>query len=189
MDFIANNDSNANINIIDNDNKASLITKSIMLFYLMLSASYSRPIIGKQYKEYIQDNRLIKHLISFLTIAVLLSLVSNLSNTEVMQYAFVAYILFILTTKVDIHWNIMIVLLLIVYYFIERDYSQKIRENETDTTFDNEMRREYMERIKYKKYMYLTVIISTAFIGMYLYNNKKMGQYGGGYDPVHFFFY
>lgn len=166
------------------------ILLSIMIFYLMMSASYSRPILGKQYKQYIQDNRLIKHLITFLTIAVIISMTSEtLTNIEVLQYALLAYVIFILTTKVDIHWNVMLVLLMIVFYFIERDYSMKIKENELDTSFDSETRLEYINNAKKYKYFYLTVLVAVFSTGTYLYNNKKMGQYGGGYDPVHFFFY
>lgn len=172
------------------DMTISSLSTTIMMFYLLMATSYSRPIVGKQFKEYLQDNRIVKHLVTFLTLAVLLTITSpELSNVEIMTYAVMAYIIFILTTKVDIHWNVMIVLLLVMYYFIERDYKLKILENEYDTTFNDEMRKQYILNAKYRMYVYATVMIGVTFIGMYLYNSKKVGQYGGGYDPLTFFFY
>ena len=104
-----------------------------------------------------------------------------------LAYAILGYIWFVFSTKLDIHWNIIIVILLFVGYLLDR--SNKIREGEIlgDKSLTNERRIELVrEMIQYNTWFAGCVGIMTI-VGTLFYSHKKRVQYGGGYDVFLYF--
>lgn len=167
------------------------IMKVLLVFYLLLGNSLLQPLLSKQWTEMIHDNRLIQHIIGFTTIITLLLIFSNgkISNQNVLVYALLTYLWFIFSTKLDLQWNIMIIILLIMAYLYENSQYHKQSDISTDKVLSDGEKVVLTRKID-KHRMYLTVgILIVTVVGVLIYANEKEVQYGGGYNTLNFLFY
>lgn len=166
------------------------IVKLLLLYYLLSYSSVTENLLSKQMKTLIEDNRLIQHLIGLLTMIVLISLLNyDLTNTKIVIYGLITYILFILSTKLDIHWNIIILSLLFVMYLYEHNLNLKQQELSFDKILNNDEKNNIFVILNNKKHMFIGLIGLFLIIGVYLYLNKKDVQYGGGFNWINFLLY
>ncbi len=167
------------------------IVKILLLFNVLISGSLLKPLLSKQWNEMVQNNRLIQHIIGLTTMITLVTLISegHSDYLHIIAYSLAGYLWFILSTKMDIHWNIMVMILLLGSYLYEN--SLKVKDNKTDE--DKVLSEEEKNIIKNKnsdKNMYMVIGALTAILfGVYMYSNKKEVQYGGGYSLVNFLLY
>ena len=151
------------------------IMKVLLVFYLLLGNSLLQPLLSKQWTEMIHDNRLIQHIIGFTTIITLLLIFSNgkISNQNVLVYALLTYLWFIFSTKLDLQWNIMIIILLIMAYLYENSQYHKQSDISTDKVLSDGEKVVLTRKID-KHRMYLTVgILIVTVVGVLIYANEK----------------
>lgn len=176
-----------NINVL---NKKNTLVEILLIYYLF-NISTSSTLVSKQLLNYVENNRLIKHLIGFITVVVLLTLIhgTNISNAEILIYAFLCYTWFILSTKLDIHWNIIILLSLVVAYMYDNIVRNKNDEVDNDKVLTNEEKNKVKNIGNMNNVYILCGIIGITLLGVYLYSEKKHVQYGGGFDMMTFLLY
>lgn len=167
------------------------IIKVLLLFYVLTSNSLLQPLLSKQWNTMVQNNRLIQHIIGFTTMMTLVALVSenNTNYLNIMAYSLVGYLWFIFSTKMDIHWNIIIMIILLVAYLHENSLKTKNNSIEKDRILTNE-EKELIKMENNKKNMWVAgSVMGVILLGMFMYSNKKEIQYGGGYNIVNFLLY
>jgi hypothetical protein len=177
------------MNIFKNDN--SILLKVLLLFYALIGSSSLQPLLSKQWNGMIEKDRMTQHILGVTTIITLIILLSDgkLSNMAILGYTLFCYLWFLLSTKMDIHWNMMVVILLLVGYLYEN--SIRMRENKIDS--DRVLTVEEKEKIKKNSNINRSYIVGgimgVTITGLLLYSNKKEVQYGGGYSVVNFLLY
>lgn len=172
-------------------NKDFSISKILLIFILATSNSALFPLLSKQTKNILENNRLAQHFLGIITIMSLIILYSDgkFCIQRIIIYTCMCYLLFILSTKMDLHFNLMLVLSLLLIFL----YQNTIKNEELKIQEDNILTKEEKQNIinnKKKYYLYFTgCIIFIIFIGTILYSNKKEVQYGGGYDLLNYLLY
>ena len=157
------------------------LNKVLFIFYLLMMTT-SNKLISKQMRDYINDNRYIQHILGFLTLIVLITLIGGIEIRSAIIYALIGYVWFIFSTKLDIHWNIIIIILLFVGYIFENNINLQEQNIKTDNNLTNELKEQLIkDNITKKTLLFGSVILVTIF-GTLLYSKKKHVQYGGGYD-------
>lgn len=166
------------------------LIKILLIAYLIFASSLLKPVLSKQLTDVVQNNRLIQHLLVFLSILVLITLLDEeMDLIMVIFYSVIIYLWFIFSTKMDIHFNIIIIVMLLVAYFYERSLLAKNNEVINDKVLTDDQKNKLILDLNTTN-RYLTVgIMSLVVGGMLLYCNKKEVQYGGGYNVFKFLLY
>jgi len=159
------------------------IAKVLLVFYVLIASSCTDGLMAKQMREYIKDNKFMQHIIGFLTMIVLVSMIGGVVDTRsIILYALIGYVWFILSTKLDIHWNIIILSLLFIGFMYENSIEVRETELQNDVSLnDIEKQKILSEDIQVRNWIVGSIIIVTI-IGTVFYSHKKHEQYGGGYD-------
>lgn len=166
------------------DSNISII-KILIIFYL-LSINAPNHILSKQLKKYIESNKLVQHFISFITIYVLISL---LTNDNIIIYSIITYALFVLISKTDIHINIIILLLLLCAYYYETILNKKTCSINTDNIMTNNEKTKLNNYINTNKYNIGLCISIAIILGAMCYSYKKQLQYDTKYNIIEFIVY
>lgn len=176
--------------ILEKNNDFSL-GKIILLFFILSSSFALFPLLSKQWKKTLENDRIAQHLLGLVTILALTILVSNgkFSVQRIFIYTIIGYLLFIFASKMDLHFTIITIGVLLCFYLYQniiQNENDKINEDKSLT--DNEKKK--LQDSKKKNYFYLMgSIIIMIFAGTMIYSNKKENQYGGGYNLVNFLLY
>ena len=168
----------------------SLLT-ALLVFYVIIASNFTNGLFSKQLKTYFEESRLAQHVIGFIMMLVLIILIGGTTNIyRALIYTLIGYTWFIFMTKLDIQWNIIILLLLLFGFLYESSLSEKEQNALKDPNLTEEQKNNIVEaNNQYKTYIILLVLAFTA-IGGFLYFNKKVGQYGGGqFDPITYLFF
>lgn len=167
------------------------LVKFLLVYYLLLYSPTTSNLLSKQMKSLIEENRLVQHLIGLITMIVLVLTISgdNISNISAVIYGFLGYVLFILSTKLDIHWNIILLSLLLVGYFYEKSLNNKTKQVLLDRILSEDEKTNIISFVKNKQMIGIGALLLITVIGVYLYNDKKHIQYGGGFSWTKFFLY
>lgn len=181
-----------NLNILNQDGSQNIsLLRALLLFYIIIASNFTGGLFSKQLRTFFEESRLAQHLIGFIMMLVIVMLIGGINDTyRAVMYSLIGYIWFILTGKLDIHWNIIIILLLLFGFFYESKLNEKEQNTLKDPNLTEEQKRVVINNnSKYKMYVVLA-ILSVTVIGTLLYLNKKVDQYGGGkFDLVTFLFY
>ena len=102
------------------------IGRVILLTYVILASGYCSSLFSKGLKQAIEDNRMVQHLLLLILIISLMTIIGNplgVEPTENQQMniiisSLIIYVWFILTTKLDLSWNIGVLVLLTISPFI-----------------------------------------------------------------------
>ena len=165
--------------------------KIMLIFYVLTSSSALSPLLSKQWKQNLENDRIAQHILGIMTMLALVILVSDgkFSIQRILSYTATGYIWFILSTKLDLQLNIVIMGSLItfcLYQNIIKNKSEKIKNDK----YLKEEDKDRLEKEEKSKYIYVMIsIILFTIVGTVLYSNKKEGQYGGGYNLVRFLLY
>lgn len=168
------------------DSKHSLgVSKILLLFVLLISSPNSGSLLSKQTKEFITDNRYVQHLLAFLMLLVVIDIsYPAIEFYYLILYSIVVYVLFLLTTKMDLHWNIAVFLLLFGLFIYENKLDHDQKNMMDDDNLDLERKEEIKRNNMYFRYGVFGLIVFMILMGTYFYNNRKMVQYGGGYNLI-----
>lgn len=167
------------------------ITKILLLFYILTTNSLLQPLLSKQWKKMVENDRIIQHIIGLTTIITITILINEgtIDYYSIITYSAIAYIWFIFSTKMDVHFNIIIICGLLGCYLYENNI--KLEENKIkDDVILDENKKIILMKKQYENHKYLMgFIMIMIVIGMFMYSQKKEGQYGGGYSLSHFLLY
>ena len=172
-------------------NKDFSLNKIILAFYILISSSALFNLLSKQWKKTLENDRIAQHLLAIMTMLSLTILVSNgqFSIQRIFVYTAIAYMWFIFSTKMDIHFNIIMIGSLIAFYLYQntvQNENAKIKED-TNLSEDEKLK---IQQNKKNNYVYLTgAILLITLAGTIFYSNKKEVQYGGGYSLMNFLLY
>lgn len=177
------------------NNNSFSITKIILLTYVILASSYCTNLFAKSLKQSIEQNRFVQHIILLILIMTLLSVfnvtpqigLTNCPEINTIITSFIIYVWFIMTTKLDIAWNLAILVILTIYFLYENRKSNELNMIANDDNLAFEKKQELLEQYdKVQKYLIIT-IFGVTLTGTLLYADEKQTQYGGSFDPVKFF--
>lgn len=167
----------------------SSLIKALLLFYVIIGSSLIQPLLSKQWRNFVEDNRLVQHIIGITTLLALIILFSdNLDNFQILQYITLGYLWFLFSTKLDLHWNIVVTLLLLCLYVNNNKIKQKNTNIVNDKILSNDEKIVLLQKND-KNILYFVFIFIITITGTYMYSNKKEIQYGGGYSLINFLLY
>lgn len=176
-----------NLDYLDSSNIS--LTKAILLFYLVLSSGFLSNLMSGQLQEYLRYNRCAKHFLGFFTLLVIIVDIAGVRNfNHALLYSLIGYSWFVLTTKLELKWSLLIISLLVVGYF----YENKLKSKEMMAAGDQALEARDKARIKRKHYRMRTIILITilivTLIGTIEYLMKKRRQYGTDFSVYRFIF-
>lgn len=180
-----------NIINISDENNPNVLLKVLVVFYILIGSSLIQPLLSKQWLKLVEDSRIIKHIIGLTTLIALTTLLSEgkLDNLTIVIYSLIGYLWFIFSTKLDVHWNIIVMILLVIAYM---NYNSSQQANfilySDKNLSDEEKQSIYKKNLTNSLFIMLAVFVVTI-VGVIMYSNKKEVQYGGGYDIVNFLMY
>jgi len=167
------------------------IVKVLLLFYLLIGNSMLQPLLSKQWKHMVEESRIIQHIIGLTTIIALIILLSDgyIDSVTILTYALITYLWFLFSTKLDIHWNIVVIILLLMAFL----YENSLKYKELNTTNDKVLtkdEKEILHKNNCNNKMYIMIgILLVTITGVIMYENKKEIQYGGAYSTLNFLLY
>ena len=134
-------------------------------------------------REYINDSRYVQHFLGFLLMYSLVATVSKLrSQTSIVAYSAIGYLLFTLSTKLDLPWNLAIVGMLIVSYLYEQKMHKKEQDSDDDPALEDNDKKRIVIKHKINKYIMMIGVAAVIAIGTSCYYKRKKVQYGGAFD-------
>lgn len=173
------------------------IGRVILLTYVILASSYCTNLFSNGLKVAIEENRMAQHLILLILIITLMTIVGNPLGVEITDNqqlntiiaSLIVYVWFILTTKLDLAWNIGILIILTIYFLYESKKSSEYKVMLEDINITKDKKKELLEYYSsIQKYM-LSAIFGITLIGTFFFANQKQVQHGGGFSYFNFFFY
>ena len=173
------------------------IGRIVLLTYVILASSYCTNLFSHGLKEAIENNRMAQHLILLILIMTVMTIFGNPLGVQITKneqgnmiiMSLLVYVWFIMTTKLDLTWNLSILIILTMYFIYE---SQKVSDYNVMLRDDNlsiEKKKELLDSYNQLQSYVLLVIFGVTLTGTYLYSNEKQVQYGGGFSYFNFFFY
>lgn len=165
------------------DIKTSSLATTLLVFYLFLSGSFISDLYSGQLKDFIKDNRAVKHSMAYITMLFIVVQVGNVTNgVKALSYSAIAYAWFVLTTKLDLQWNLAIIGLLVIGFLVEKHMFQKELDSNEDPALREKDKKRIRAETKSMKRLIFGSILALTVIGTGFYFSKKKGQYGGSFD-------
>ena len=166
------------------------LSKVLLVFYLLITTNFTNNLVSKQLKSFFEENRLAQHTIAIIALLVLITSIGGIVDTKkAVIYTIIGYVWFLFTTKLDIHWNIVIILILLSGYLFENNLDNKVKLMDGDKVLTDEEKVQLNHYNNKVKMFIVGGAMSVTIIGTLMYSNKKHVQYGGGYDPLTFLLY
>jgi hypothetical protein len=173
------------------------VGRIVLLTYVILASQYCSNLFSHGLKEAIESNRMVQHLILLILIMALMIVFGNPLGVEftnnqqfnIIIMTLLVYVWFIMTTKLDLAWNVAILIILTIYFLYE---SKKISDYKlilSDPNLDNLKKKELFDSFDNLQKILLVTIFGVTIAGTLLYVNEKQIQYGGGFSMYRFFFY
>lgn len=163
--------------------------RTLIFLYVALGMSAINESHSGQLKDFVKNNRYIRHLFGF-SVAYILTLDALKSNNQlkIVLFSAIVYIIFLLSTKMNLEWSIIVFTLLIIGFV----YDNKATAEMNRINKDKNLKTKDIDDIKkthdkIKGFMLMTIIIIVS-IGAFNYYTTKKEQYGGGFDIDNFVF-
>jgi hypothetical protein len=173
------------------------VGRIVLLTYVILASQYCSNLFSHGLKEAIESNRMVQHLILLILIMALMIVFGNPLGVEftnnqqfnIIIMSLLVYVWFIMTTKLDLAWNVAILIILTIYFLYE---SKKVSDYKlilSDPNLDDIKKKELFNSFDNLQKWLLLTIFGVTIVGTFLYANEKGTQYGGGFSMYRFFFY
>lgn len=175
---------------LDHLNSSNIsISRALLLFYLFIANSYTQELYSGQLSDFIKDNRFAKHIIGYITMLVIIMSIGGVTNLQTAAlYTSIAYVWFLMTTKLDLQWSLLIIGLLLIGYMSESNMVDREKIMAEDQALD----KYHCYKIKMKHYgmkrIIMLSILGVTIIGTMFYFIKKQGQYQNNFDALTFMF-
>ena len=172
------------------------IGRIILLTYIILASSYCSSLFSNGLKKAIQENKFAQHIILILLIISLMICFGNPFGVEITSnqqvniviMSLLVYVWFIMTTKLDLSWNIGVLILLTIYFLYESKYVSEYNIISKDINISKEVKQEFLSiYMKTQKYL-LVGIFGVTVLGTLIYASEKQEQYGGDFSVGNFIF-
>lgn len=172
------------------------IGRIILLTYIIIASSYCSNLFSNGLKKAIESNRFVQHLVLLILIMSLMIIFGNPLNVEITYneqlntiiMSLLVYVWFIMTTKLDLSWNISVLIVLLIYFLYESkkisDYQMIIK----DENLDLNKKKELFDSFNNMQIYLLSSLFSITLVGNLFYYNEKTVQYGGSFSNFNFFF-
>jgi hypothetical protein len=160
----------------------------LLIFYIISALSRHKTHLSVQLHEYINTNIYVQHIIACATLFILITLNNKIDTHTGLLYTFIGYAWYILSTKLDLHWNIIIVILLFIGYMMENNNKLKYDNILNDNVLTQEQKKTLINKMDVYNTNLLIFIFCITLIGTIFYNQKKYIQYGHNYDRLVYFF-
>ncbi len=165
------------------------LSKALLLFYLIIGTGYIKNIYSGQLHDFIKNSRYAQHFIGIIIMLILIMEYGGVKKlVPIVVYSILAYSWFILTTKLDVKWNIAIILLMVLGYFYEFKMSKKEVSAKSDQALFKSDKNKIKENHNSIKTVIVVSILAVTLLGTIQYLSKKKIQYGGNFDPITFLF-
>ncbi len=160
--------------------------KILSILYILLMSNILFTKLNKHLIEFLNTNTFAKHILTFITIIVLITLVySHLDISELIFYAVIIFILFILSTKSTYHVNLIILGILFILYMLDYTYTNKISDT-VNSQLSYENKKNIISKFKIKKNHSIIFFAIAVVAGALLYDSKKYNQYKDKYSLMVF---
>ena len=162
------------------------IGKILLLTYIIIASNYCSNLFSNSLKNAIENNRFVQHLILIILIMSLLIIfeqgnsikfTSN-KHLNVLIMTLLIYTWFILTTKLDLAWNIAVMIMLVIYFFYENKKSNDYKNINNDKNLSNESKNELHNILINTQKSLLLGIFGITLTGTFIYGIEKYNQYG-----------
>ena len=173
----------------DTLNKTS-IARVLLLFYVLMGSGSAYNLLGSPLRRFVEDNRIAQHFIAFLLLFTLIITFESelfdssysLSITDTLIYAVIGYTWFIFSTKLDLQWNIILIVILVGLFVMDVHFKNQEKLAKLDPNLTNEQKLNITKSNNlYRTYMTCFAILITI-LGTVLYSDRKAEQHGGSYD-------
>ena len=172
------------------------VGKVLLLTYIIIASSYCSNLFSNGLKKAIESNRYVQRLVLIILIMSLMILFGNpfgvqLSSSHtfnIVMLTLLIYVWFILTTKLDLAWNIGVIILLAMYFLYESKVSTEINLQLGDSLVTSETKSAIVNQFIQTNNYVLMGIFGVTVIGALFYTSEKQIQYGGGFSPMNFWF-
>ena len=164
--------------------------KFVLVLYLVQLSSLTSNTLGKQLKEYVEANRIIQHIINLIFLFVLISLADkNKSIQDIAINTVSIYIFYLLSTKLDLQYNIILLLIMLIYYLYQREKDSKISRINKDKDLDIQTKQILTLIDNNKNNIFGCSLIMFLFYFTHVYFKRKNIQYGNGFNYSKFLLY
>lgn len=177
--------------IVDNlkllGNPSISLAKALLLFYVIIASNFTKELYSGQLKDFLSSNRYAQHIMGIISMLVLIGIIGGVTNVkQLIVLSIIAYLWFILTTKLDLKWNIAIIGLLLIGYLYENSLLDKEKQLEKDPSLEKKEKKIIKKKYYDTKLIIFISILVITVIGSVLYYNKKIDQHGGNFDSLKF---
>ena len=98
------------------------------------------------------------------------------------------YVWFIIITKLDLGWNIIIIILLAIYFLYDNYNINNINNNMDNPNLSIYDKSNIINNYSINNNLILVTIFSITIIGLFFNFNEKKVQYGGGLNLFKYWF-
>ena len=188
------------------------VARIVLLTYIIIASNYCKDLFSNSLRQAIEQNRMVQHLILIILIMALLIVFGNplgleFTNDNTLNtiiLTLLIYAWFIMTTKLDLAWNVAVLVLLTIYFLYENRQVQKYKSVLEDPSLDLFKKKEIVDSYKQLQKYLILGIFGVTLIGTFFYAQEKQEQYGpgiliqtgggeiiqeGGFSMYKFFFY
>ncbi len=165
------------------------ISTALLIFYTLIANNFIGDLYAGQLSEFIKNNRYAKHGFGYLTMLLIIMEAGGVTDGwRASFYSLLAYSWFILTTKLDLQWNLAIIGLLIVGFMYENKMFEREKSSQEDQALEEKHRKKIRKENRQMRRIIIVSILTITIIGTVLYFRKKRVQYGGNFDVNKFLF-
>lgn len=172
------------------------IGKVLLLTYIVISSSHCSNLFSNGLRNAIENNKFVQHLVLILLIMSLIILFGNpfgaqITSSHTINIAIITLLVygwFILTTKLDMGWNIAIIILLAIYFVCESKYTTDLNIQLDDKLVASETKSQLVNTFIHHNNIVLVGLFGLTLVGTLFYASEKQIQYGGGFSLTKFWF-
>lgn len=171
------------------NNKYSLI-KALFIFYFVM-LEFSEKTFTRSVRINIISDVLCKHLIKCINLAIILRYILKISDVDkLISQTFIAYMLFLLLSKIEYQWSIIMIGIFIIYFIIDTKMEHSdILNKKIDNVLNDKEKLIIHKKHNINRGIIIFILFATMIIGCGLYGKKKIVQYGGGFDLRKFIYH
>lgn len=158
------------------------ILKILMILYLIVFTNTLTVKFGEKLLYKINENIILKHIVGLITIGIILSLIYSLEGKDLILYSILIYFVFLLSTKMSSDLLIIAIVVLAGLYFFDYFNDKKINQINNDNNLSNEIKNNIIVNKKNNKRNITLMTLFVVVCGSLIYENKKVGQYGGSFS-------
>jgi Ca2+/Na+ antiporter len=152
----------------------------LFAFYLIVFCNFTKELLGCRLQHALDKNIFAKHFIGFMLLFLLVIMVDpkNMEKNLLSNLGFtiLIYVLFMITTKLNLYVMLIVLLLLLVCYILAT-IAKKKREEKKDDEYKN------LKIVEQTLFIIMAII---SVVGLSLYFMEKYREYGNRFSIIKF---